>query len=93
MADDIEPHIDTSSSVIVRQRKTIDELQSINEMQQNRLKTVTSTINALVKSCAAFQSILIQNNMLPQNLANNLFPLGKTFDSDVERIIKDLPKF
>jgi len=91
--DEIEPSIDTSSSIIVQQRKTINGLKSVNQMHQNRLKSFTLTVNTLVKSCAAFQSILVQNNMLPKDLANNMFPLGDAFDSDVDQYLKDLPQF
>lgn len=91
--DEIEPKIDTSSSIIVQQRKTIEGLKSVNQMHQNRLKSFTLTVNTLVKSCAAFQSILVQNNMLPKDLTNNMFPLGDAFDSDVDQYLRDLPQF
>ena len=38
--DEVVPSIDTSSSVIIQQRKTIEELKAVNKMQQNRLKTL-----------------------------------------------------
>jgi hypothetical protein len=62
-------------------------------MHQNRLKSFTITVNTLVKSCAAFQSILVQNKLLPKELANNMFPLGDAFDSDVDQYLKELPQF
>jgi len=57
------------------------------------LRSFTGTVNTLVQSCAAFQSILIQNNLLPQDKANNIFPLGVTFDDDIESYINELPKY
>ena len=77
---EIEPSIDTFSSVIVKQRKTIDGLKCLNEMHQNRLKSFTTTVNTLVRSCAAFQSILIENDMLPKDSAQNLFTIEEAFD-------------
>ena len=91
--DKVEPSIDTSASIIIQQRKTIDGLRNLNEMHQYRLKSFTTTVNTLVKSCATFQSILIQNNMLPKDLANTLFPLGDAYDSDVGNYLKELPSF
>jgi hypothetical protein len=91
--DEIEPKIDTSSSIIVQQRKTIEGLKSVNQMHQNRLKSFIMTVNTLVKSCTAFHSILVQNKLLPKELANNMFPLGDAFDSDVEQYLKELPQF
>ena len=93
MEDEIEPHIDTSATMIANQQKTINGLRGINEMHQKRLRSFTGTVNTLVQSCAAFQSILIQNNLLPQDKANNIFPLGVTFDDDIESYINELPKY
>ncbi|CAI2198894.1 17266_t:CDS:1, partial [Funneliformis geosporum] len=47
----------------------------VNEMQQKRLKSVTSTINTLVQSCSAFQSILLNANLLLKEQAATFFPL------------------
>ena len=91
--DEVEPSINTSSSIIIQQRKTIDGLKSINQMHQNRLKSFTNVVNTLVKSCATFQSILIAKDLLPKDCANNLFPLGDAFDSDVDSFLNELPTF
>ena len=91
--DEVEPSINTSSSIIAQQSKTIDGLKSINQMHQNRLKSFTTVVNTLVKSCATFQSILIAKDLLPKDCANNLFPLGDAFDSDVDSFLNELPTF
>ena len=61
-------------------------------MQQSRLRSFTETVNMLTRSCSTFQSILIKNNMLPQELANNIFPLGVAFDDDIKSYLSDLSK-
>ena len=90
---EVKPSIDTSSSIIVQQRKTIEGLKSLNEMHQSRLKSFTTIVNTLVRSCAAFQSILIENDMLPKDLAQNIFPVGEAFDRDVNSYLNELPHF
>jgi hypothetical protein len=92
MDDEIEPSINSSASTIVKQQKIIDGLRSINEMHQSRLTSFTTTVNTLAQSCVTFQNILIKNNLLPQENANNIFPLGVAFDDDVKRYINELSK-
>src|SRR5215216_5537343 len=62
MIDHMEPHIDISSSTIVRQRKTIDGLCSVNEMHQKRLKSFTSIVNTL---------FCVPNNFTPEQVASH----------------------
>jgi hypothetical protein len=49
--EDIDPHIDTSSSIVAQQCHTINGLRSINEMQQKRLKSFTATVNTKDGNC------------------------------------------
>ena len=93
MEEEIEPTINSSASTIIKQQKIIDGLRSINEMHQSRLTSFTTTVNTLAQSCVTFQNILIKNNLLPQENASNIFPLGVAFDDDVKRYINELSKF
>jgi hypothetical protein len=81
--DQREAHIDTSKSTIVFQKDTNKSLIEVCQQQQQRITTLTETINTLVNTCATFQSALLKNNLISVHDTHTFLPLNSAPDQQV----------